>query len=112
VQKELEDIEAGILTMEAATIITSPAKQIAAERYKLYCPYSNGCKTPEKFFIRQDALVRHMKSCAADQGIKDNTNASANAWAKANMTLTRDRPTACPEWENFWEAAIWRIYHA
>jgi len=106
-QKELADIEAGELSMKKATILTTRSKQKAAERYRVYCPYDK-CNTPEKFYIREDALVRHMGRCAAAPGIQDD----AKGWAKANMALNTDRPTVSPQWTNMWEAAIWRIYNA
>jgi len=107
-QKELEDIEAGTLTMKQATILTTHAKRKAAERYRVYCPYRNRCMTRKKWFIRKDALQRHMKRCATAQGI----DYDKKAWGKVRMALNADRRIASPHWTNIWEAAIWRIYHA
>ena len=107
-RSELEGIEAGEMTMAQASIITTHAQQRAANRYKVYCPLSEGCNIPNRFFIRKDRLMRHIAVCARDQGLVFD----GGAWASANMVLQTDMPTVAPEWENKWEAAIWRIFHA
>ena len=68
-RRELEGIEAGAMTMAQASIITTHAQQRAANRYKVYCPLSEGCNIPNRFFSRKDRLMRHVAACARDQGL-------------------------------------------
>ena len=111
IQKELEDIADGKLSLEQASIVKTPARLKAAKRYRVFCPYGIDCIFPGKFQIRPDLVVHHIVRCAPTQGFVLSRE-NAKAWAKNNMALNTDRPQVCRKWKNCWESAIWKIYYA
>jgi len=107
--KEVELIERGKLNMRRATIITTPEKM---EMARVYCCFSQCRKRrPKTCFIRPDAVDRHLVQCAERYDMAMSRK-DVKVWIRKNMELKRHTPKSTFEWQNCWEAAIWRIYQA
>jgi hypothetical protein len=70
--REIMWIEKKYLDMSQASVINSPARLRVARRYIARCPFDfcGNAADPQRYFVRQDSLVRHMEACVQQENAK------------------------------------------